>query len=92
MNKRELVDRVAGVTNETKGTVGDVIDATLDAITKALTGGEKVQLTGFGTFEARDRKQRMARNPRTGATVFVPAQKQPAFKAGKGLKDAVNFR
>ena len=89
MNKGELLDAVAGNTGESKATAGKVIDETLDVITAAVVTGQKVQLTGFGTFEARDRKARTARNPQTGAQVWVPATRVPAFKAGKAFKDAV---
>lgn len=89
MNKGELIDAVAGNTGESKATAGKVIDETLDVITAAVVTGQKVQLTGFGTFEARDRKARTARNPQTGAQVWVPATRVPAFKAGKAFKDAV---
>jgi DNA-binding protein HU-beta len=90
MNKSELVDAVASATNGTKGDAQASVDAVIDAITGALQRGEKVSLTGFGTFEVRDRAARTARNPQTGETIQVRASKAPAFKAGKGLKDAVN--
>lgn len=89
MNKGELIDAVAETTGESKSSVGDVIDATLDTITGALQEGEKVTFTGFGTFERRHRKARMGRNPQTGAAVPIAAANVPAFKAGKALKDAV---
>ncbi len=89
MNKGELVDAVATATGETKASVGAVIDATLDAISGALAADDKVTLTGFGSFERRHVAARTARNPRTGEEVPVPAGYRPAFKAGKGLKDAV---
>lgn len=89
MNKGELIDRVASATGESKSTVGEVIDGTLDAITSSLKMGDKVTFTGFGTFERRFRKARVGRNPQTGAEVPIPAAHVPAFKAGKGLKDAV---
>ena len=90
MNKAELVEAVAGKTGESKAAAGAALDATLDAITSALARGEKVQLTGFGTFERRHRAARMGRNPRTGAAVPIAAANVPAFKAGKALKDSVN--
>lgn len=90
MNKAELVDAVAGKTGESKAATGAAIDAALDTITSALSRGEKVQITGFGTFERRHRAARMGRNPRTGAAVPIAASNVPAFKAGKSLKDAVN--
>lgn len=90
MNKADLVDSVAGATGESKATVGKVVDATLDTITGALQQGDKVAFTGFGTFERRHRDARMGRNPQTGEPVQIKAANVPAFKAGKGLKDAVN--
>lgn len=89
MNKSELIDEVAASTGESKASVGTVIDATLDAITGALRSGDKVTFTGFGTFERRYAEARTGRNPQTGETVQIPAGHRPAFKAGKGLKDAV---
>ncbi len=89
MNKAKLIEAVARNTGESKATVSKVIDETLDAIVAGVVADGKVQLTGFGTFEARDRKARIARNPQTGAEVKVPATRVPAFKAGKGFKDAV---
>jgi len=90
MNKSELVDAVAATTSGTKADAQAHVDAVLDSITKALQRGDKVALTGFGTFEVRDRAARTARNPQTGETIQVKASKAPAFKAGKALKDAVN--
>jgi DNA-binding protein HU-beta len=90
VNKADLIDSVAGTTGESKATVGKVVDATLDTITGALQQGDKVTFTGFGTFERRHREARMGRNPQTGEPVPIKAANVPAFKAGKGLKDAVN--
>ena len=89
MNKGELIDAVAADTGESKASVGRVIESTLDAITNTLKAGDKVALTGFGTFERRHRNARVGRNPQTGEEVKIPAANVPAFKAGKGLKDAV---
>ncbi len=89
MNKGELIDTVAQATSQSKASVSAVIDATLDTITGALEKGDKVTFTGFGTFERRYRKARVGRNPQTGAEVKIAAANVPAFKAGKGLKDAV---
>ncbi len=89
MNKGDLIDAVASATGESKVAVSGVIDATLDTISAALANGDKVTFTGFGTFERRYRKARMGRNPQTGAPVPIAASHVPAFKAGKGLKDAV---
>ena len=89
VNKGELIDAVAGSTGESKATTAKVVDATLQAIVDGVTAGSKVQLTGFGTFEARDRSARTARNPQTGEEVQVAATRVPAFKAGKAFKDQV---
>ena len=89
MNKQELIDAVADSTDLSKADAGRAVDAVVASITDALRGGDKVSLTGFGTFEVRERAARTGRNPQTGETIKVPASKAPAFKAGKGLKDAV---
>lgn len=89
MNKGELIDAVARNTGESKATAGKLVDETLDVIVAAVVSGGRVQLSGFGTFEGRDRKARTARNPQTGAEVRVAATRVPAFKAGKAFKDAV---
>ncbi len=90
MNKGELIDAVASATGGTKASSAAAVDAVFDSITRALRRGDKVQLTGFGTFEVRHRAARMGRNPQTGEAIKVAASKAPAFKAGKSLKDAVN--
>lgn len=87
--KSDIVDAIAQKTNLTKKDAGEALDATIEAITAALQRGERVQLTGFGSFEVRDRKERKGNNLQTGETITIPASKVPAFKAGKGLKDAV---
>lgn len=90
MSKTELAAAIAAKTGISKKDAEAVVGAALDAITEALKAGDKVQLIGFGTFEVRDRPARMARNPRTGEEIPVPASKAPTFKAGKALKDAMN--
>jgi DNA-binding protein HU-beta len=90
MNKNELAGVVADKAGITKAQASDAIDATLEAITKALKSGDEVRLLGFGNFAVAQRKATTARNPQTGATVNVPASKAPKFKPGKALKDAVN--
>jgi DNA-binding protein HU-beta len=90
MNKTELVAYVAEKADLTKNNAAKVVEATLEAITEALKRGEKVQLIGFGNFEVRDRAERKGRNPSTGEEITIPASKQPAFTAGKSLKEAVN--
>ena len=90
MNKGDLVATVAEKTNMSRTQAGDIIEAALTVITDALKKGEEVKLVGFGTFLVADRAAGMARNPRTGEQIAVPASKAPKFKAGQGLKDAVN--
>ncbi len=89
MVKAELIAKVADVAGMTKVDAGKAVDAVSDVITATLKRGEKVTWTGFGTYEVRPRAARMGRNPQTGAPLHIPASKTPAFKAGKGLKDAV---
>ncbi len=89
MNKTELVAKIAEVSGLTKKDAEAALNATLGAIQDSLVKGDKVVLTGFGTFEVRERKPRVGHNPRTGDSISIPAQKSPAFKAGKVLKDAV---
>ncbi len=90
MNKTELIDVVAETADLTKAESSRAVDAVVAAITKALKGGDAVTLVGFGTFQVRDRAARTGRNPKTGDTIAIPASKNPSFKAGKALKDAVN--
>lgn len=89
MNKTELVNVVATETGLTKTDAGKAVNATFDIIKETLAEGGKVQVVGFGTFEARDRAARVGRNPQTGEEIQIPAKKAPAFKAGKELKNAV---
>ena len=90
MNKTDLVDAVAQATDTSKADAAKAVDGVLDAITGALKSGDGVQLIGFGNFSVADRAAREGRNPRTGETIQIVASKQPKFKAGKALKDAVN--
>jgi len=90
MNKSELISSIAETADLTKADAGRALDATISAITGSLKSGEPVTLIGFGTFEVRDRAARTGRNPRTGEAIQIKASKNPAFKAGKALKDAVN--
>lgn len=89
MNKKELVGKVAQQTGMMKKDVETVTDAILGEIKNALVKKEKVQFMGFGTFEVRKRAARNGQNPRTGEKIVMPEVKIPAFKAGKGLKDAI---
>ncbi|OGC50387.1 DNA-binding protein [candidate division WWE3 bacterium RIFCSPHIGHO2_01_FULL_40_23] len=89
MTKADLIDMVADKAGLTKADSQRALDSLSDGIAKSLSKGEKVTWTGFGTFEVRQRAARMGRNPQTGAPLRISASKTPAFKAGKGLKDAV---
>ncbi|MBF0140649.1 MAG: HU family DNA-binding protein [Magnetococcales bacterium] len=89
MNKTELVDAVAAKTGLTKAQSGEAIDAIVSAIEGALKSGDQVSLVGFGTFSVSERAARTGRNPRTGAEIQIPAAKQPKFRPGKGLREAV---
>jgi DNA-binding protein HU-beta len=89
MNKGELIEAVARNTGESKATAEKMVNETLDVIVTGVVSSGKVSITGFGTFEARDRAARTARNPQTGAEIQVKATRVPAFKAGKSFKDAV---
>ena len=89
MNKGELIEAVARNTGESKALAEKMVNETLDVIVSGVVMSGKVQITGFGTFEGRDRAARTARNPQTGAAIQVAATRVPAFKAGKAFKDAV---
>ncbi|HHU84084.1 MAG TPA: HU family DNA-binding protein [Clostridiales bacterium] len=89
MKKSDLVAAVAEKQNLSKKDVEGVINAAIEEIKAALAKGDNVQLIGFGTFEVRERAERVGKNPRTKETITIPACKVPAFKAGKALKDAV---
>jgi len=90
MNKAEFVEAVADAAELSKADAGRAVDAMIATITKALKKGDSVTLVGFGTFDARKRGARTGRNPRTGEEIKIAASMNPAFKAGKALKDAVN--
>ncbi|WXT99429.1 MAG: DNA-binding protein HU-beta [Catillopecten margaritatus gill symbiont] len=90
MNKSDLIDAIASATELSKADAGRALNATTDAITGALSAGDNVAITGFGSFLVRDRAARTGRNPQTGAAIQIKASKSPAFKAGKALKEAVN--
>ncbi len=89
MNKTELISAVAAKTNMTKKDAEKMVNAFFDTVAATLKTGEKVQIIGFGTFEARERQARKGRNPQTGEEIDIPASRVPAFKAGKILKDAI---
>jgi DNA-binding protein HU-beta len=90
MNKQDLVAVVADAGEMSKAKAGDVLDAVFEAITKSLKKKQEVRLVGFGTFSTSRRKAGKGRNPRTGEEIKIPATTTVRFKAGKGLKDAVN--
>jgi len=90
MNKGELIDAVSTQSGLAKAEATRAVDAVFDAISTALKANDSVSLVGFGTFAVKARAARSGRNPRTGATIEIPASRVPGFKAGKGLKDAVN--
>ena len=90
MNKNDLIAAVADNTELSRGDATKAVDAVFDLITDCLKKGDEVRLVGFGTFSVSQRKATQGRNPRTGETIQIPASKQPKFKAGKGLNDAVN--
>lgn len=90
MNKTELIDKVAVAAELNKASATRAVEAVLDSIAGTLKNGDQVTLSGFGTFSVAARAARTGRNPRTGESIAIPASKNPKFKAGKGLKDAVN--
>ena len=90
MNKQDLVSSVAEAADVSKAKAALAVDAVIDAIKGSLSGGDDVRLVGFGTFTVAQRAATTGRNPRTGEPIKIPASKQPKFKAGKELKEAVN--
>ena len=89
MNKSELIAVVAQSAGLTKKDAERVMNAAFDAMTAALVKGEKVQLSGFGTFEVKEREARIGRNPHTKESIDIPATRVPVFKASKALKDNI---
>lgn len=90
MNKNDLVASVAQSAGLSKADAARAVEATFAAITNSLMNRSEVRLVGFGTFSVSSRAESEGRNPRTGERIFIPASKQPKFKAGKALKEAVN--
>jgi DNA-binding protein HU-beta len=90
VNKNDLIAQVADDSGLSKADTTKAVDAVFDSITAALKKGSEVRLVGFGTFHVSKRAASEGRNPRTGEKINIPASKQPKFKAGKALKDAVN--
>ena len=89
-NKSDLIEAIAKSADISKAAAGRALDSTIESIMKSLKKGELVSLVGFGTFYVGKRAARNGRNPRTGETIKIKAAKVPKFRAGKGLKDAVN--
>ncbi len=89
MNKGQLVDIVAKEHGLTKKETDAILSATLDIIKDTVAGGDRVTLVGFGSFELRQRQERMGRNPKTGEKLVIPATQVPAFSAGKSFKSKV---
>ena len=90
MNKNDLVANIAAEAGLTKVDAAKAVDAFVASVTKALKKGDDIRLIGFGTFAVNKRAATTTRNPRTGATIKVPAKKLAKFKAGKTLQDALN--
>ncbi len=90
MNKAELIDAVADAADISKAAAARSVDTVLEVITESLKNGNAVTLVGFGTFSSRRREARTGRNPRTGEPIQIKASNLAVFKAGKGLKEALN--
>lgn len=90
MNKAQLITKIAEDAGMQKKDIEKVVNSFVNVVTDTLKSGEKIQMVGFGTFEVRERAERKGFNPSTKAEITIPASKAPVFKAGKGLKDAIN--
>lgn len=90
MNKTEFINVVSERTGESKATTKKIVDSVIDEITEQLKNGNEVQFVGFGTFKVTERSARDGINPSTGQKISIPASKNPQFKSGKALKNAVN--
>jgi len=90
VNKNELVTAVAAGANLSKADAEKAVDSVFDTITACLRNNDEVRLVGFGTFTVARRAASEGRNPRTGEKIQIPASRQPKFRAGKALKDAIN--
>lgn len=90
MNKSELIEKIAQTADLNKAAAGRAVEAMLNIIADSLRSGDNVTLSGFGTFTVSNRRERTGRNPQTGQPITIAAMKSPKFKAGKGLKDALN--
>lgn len=90
MNKGELVNTISKKTGLTKKEIDIVLTTTLETIVEVVSSGEKMTFVGFGSFEARERKEKIGRNPRTGEKICIPASRIPTFSVGKFFKEKVN--
>jgi DNA-binding protein HU-beta len=90
MNKKELIESIAGAADISKAAAEKALNGTLAAIAESLNKGDKVTLVGFGTFSVSKRDARQGRNPQTGKTIKIPAKKVVKFKAGSKLSEAIN--
>ena len=90
MTKAELIDSIAAKADLQKATAERIVNSIFDDIVGALKNGDKVNISGFGTFQVSDRKARVGRNPKTGEAIQIEASRSAKFKAGKGLKDSLN--
>lgn len=90
MNKIDLIQKLSDHTGLAKHDAAKAVDGVFEVITEALKAGDEVRLTGFGVFVVAERAAGKGRNPQTGAEIEIKASKQPRFRAGKGLKDALN--
>jgi len=89
MNKGQFIDAIAAKANITNRQAHVALEAAIEVITESLKAGDKITITGFGTFETRDRAAKTGRNPQTGESINIAAKTVPAFKAGSVLKEAV---
>ena len=89
MTKAELVEQLAERARVTKNTAETIVNALIGSVTEALKKGEKVTLTGFGSFMVSERKERKGRNPQTGEEILISGRTTPIFRAGKALKEAI---
>jgi DNA-binding protein HU-beta len=90
VNKADLIEHVSRAADISHASAQRAVDAIFGAISDSLRNGEPVMLTGFGSFSVAQRAARNGRNPRTGEPITIAASRNPRFKAGKGLKDAIN--
>lgn len=90
MNRQDLIHKIADDAELTQKQAAAALDSAINAVISTVAAGDKVQLVGFGTFEAKKRNARTGRNPKTKEAIEIPESVAPVFKAGKAFKDAVN--